>query len=79
MIDSAPNPLMNWEIINKYGFVVNAPANKDKIPTTVTVSEIKKACLLPLVSEIKFITIRPVKEPTGKHAWMMTRAHYKSQ
>lgn len=31
MIDSAPNPLMNWEIINKYGFVVNAPANKAEI------------------------------------------------
>jgi len=34
----------------------------------VTESEIRKACLRPLVSEIKFMTIRPVNEPTGKHA-----------
>lgn len=37
-------------------------------PITVTDKEIRKACRRPLVSDIKFITIRPVNEPTGKQA-----------
>ena len=36
------------------------------MPIIVTDKEIKNACLLPLVSEIKFIIINPVNEPMGK-------------
>lgn len=38
------------------------------IPMTVTDKAIKKACRLPLVSDIKFITIKPVNDPMGKKA-----------
>jgi hypothetical protein len=37
------------------------------MPAIVTDKEIKKACLLPLVSEIIFMTIKPVNDPIGKH------------
>ncbi len=39
----------------------------------------RNACRRPLMSEIKFITIRPVNEPIGKNAWISTRAQPRSQ
>ena len=76
MIDSAPKPLKNWDIIKRTDIFVYDPINntivQDKIlhiiPTIVTLNEIRNACRLPLVSEIRFITIKPVKDPMGKHA-----------
>ena len=40
---------------------------------------IKNASFLPLVSEIKFTTISPVKDPIGKQDWMNVLAHSRSQ
>ena len=35
--------------------------------------------LRPFVSEIRFITMSPAKEPNEKIDWIVSRAHYKSQ
>ena len=48
-------------------------------PVIVIDSAIKKAYFLPFVSEIKFMTMRPVNEPIGKQAWMIVLAHSISQ
>lgn len=48
-------------------------------PVIVIASAIKKASFLPFVSEMRFMTIRPVNDPMGKQAWMMALAHSRSQ
>lgn len=35
--------------------------------------------LRPFVSDIRFITMRPAKDPKENIDWMVSRAHYKSQ
>ena len=44
----------------------NNDKNLRKTPTVEIVKSINKASRLPCVSETKFITINPVKEPMGK-------------
>lgn len=48
-------------------------------PITVIVKEMIVEILLPLVSEMRFMTIRPAKDPMEKTDWMMSLAHSKSQ
>ena len=74
-----PNPKNSCDNTSKKGFSLIPPRILTRQPTNVIIKDIIVDIRLPFVSEMIFIHINPIKDPTENIVWYETLSICRSQ